>query len=194
MTHKNPELRASSVVKAKDEAPAPKPIASGKTVSKAPPKFALEGNRWCVENQDNQRELVITDIDPKNIVYIGNCVNCTIQVKGKANAVVFDGCKKTAVVVESLVSSFDVINCKSVQCQITGTAPTCAIDKTDGCILYLSKECLGIEIFTSKSSELNVSIPGKNPNDDYIELPVAEQFKTVVKDNALVTGVVEHKG
>ena len=34
-----------------------------------------------------------------------------------------------------------------------------SIDKTDGCIVYLSKECIDANIVTAKSSEMNVSIP-----------------------------------
>lgn len=37
--------------------------------------------------------------------------------------------------------------------------PCVSIDKTDGCIIYLSKECLGTEIVSAKSSEMNVSVP-----------------------------------
>ena len=78
--------------------------------------------------------------------------------------------------------------------QITGKAPTAVIDKTDGLVLYLSKECLDIEVMTAKSSELNITIPGKTESDDPVELAVPEQFKTVVQNGALVTGPVEHKG
>lgn len=46
--------------------------------------------------------------------------------------------------------------------------PTVSIDKTDGCQMYLSKESLGVEIISSKSSEMNVSIP--LDNGDYVSL------------------------
>jgi adenylyl cyclase-associated protein len=154
----------------------------------------LEGNKWVVENHDNNKSIVIEQPDLKHVVYIYGCTNSTIQIKGKVNAVVVDGCKKTAVVVESVVSSVDLVNCKSVQAQILGKAPTATIEKTDGCLLYLSRECLDIEIFSSKSSEMNVSIPGKTEKDDFIEKAIVEQYKTVVKGDSLVTVPVEHKG
>lgn len=105
-----------------------------------------------------------------------------------------DGCKKTSVVLDSVVSSLELVNCKSIQAQIIGTSPTAAISKTDGVNLFLSNKCLGIEIFTSKSSEINVTIPGKTEQDDPVEKPVPEQFKTVVRNGALFTEIVEHKG
>jgi adenylyl cyclase-associated protein len=97
--------------------------------------------------------------------------------------------------VDSILASLDVVNCKSVQLQILGKSPTAIVDKTDGLQLYLSRECLDIEIFTAKSSELNVSIPSANNTDDFVERPIPEQFKTVVtKDGVAHTMVVEHKG
>ena len=43
--------------------------------------------------------------------------------------------------------------------------PTISIDKTDGCQMFLSKDSLGTEIITAKSSEMNVMIPD---GDDFV--------------------------
>lgn len=40
-----------------------------------------------------------------------------------------------------------------------GKVPTISIDKTDGCLIYLSKDSLDTEIVTAKSSEMNVLVP-----------------------------------
>lgn len=50
---------------------------------------------------------------------------------------------------------------KSLCCvvQILGTAPTISIDKTDGCMVYLSEKSLGAIIVSAKSSEMNVLVP-----------------------------------
>jgi adenylyl cyclase-associated protein len=107
-----------------------------------------------------------------------------------------DSCKKCALVVENVVSSLDIVNCKSAQVQVMGKAPTAVVDKTDGLNLFLSRECLDIEIFTAKSSELNVSMPGKTDQDDFVERALPEQLKTTIDGatGALMTVVVEHKG
>jgi adenylyl cyclase-associated protein len=55
--------------------------------SRAPPKFALEGNKWCVENHEGNKNIVIDQTEIKQLVYIYGCNNCTIQIKGKVNAV-----------------------------------------------------------------------------------------------------------
>ena len=68
------------------------------------------------------------------------------------------------------------------------------MDKTDGLQLFLSRECLDIEVFSAKSSEMNISIPGKTDQDDFVECAIPEQFKTVIKGAKIETCVVEHKG
>jgi len=37
--------------------------------------------------------------------------------------------------------------------------PTVSIDKTDGCMVYLSQDSLNTQIVTAKSSEMNILIP-----------------------------------
>ncbi|KAI8818196.1 adenylate cyclase associated N terminal-domain-containing protein [Fimicolochytrium jonesii] len=196
MTHKNPELRAGSVVKAPTPAAGSAPKASA-AAPKAPPKTSLEGSKWVVENHNNNNDIVIEQTELRHVVYIYNCQNSTIHIKGKINAVTLDNCKKTGLVLDSAVSTVDIVNSKSVQVQVTGTVPTVAIDKTDGLQLYLSAECAdSVEILTGKSGEVNVCVQQTSGEHkgEFSELPVSEQFKTVVREGKLNTTCVEHKG
>lgn len=196
MTHKNPELRAGSVVKADDKPAATAQPAFKAAAPKQPPKTALEGNKWVVENHVNGN-VVLDQVELKQVVYIFNCTGSTVQIKGKVNTVSIDNCKKTGVVVDSTVAGVDLVNCKSVQVQILHYAPTVNVDKTDGCLIYMSQECVDqkLELFTAKSSEVNLSFPeSAAPNSEFAEKAVAEQFKTVVVDGKLNTVPVEHKG
>ena len=43
--------------------------------------------------------------------------------------------------------------------QVTGKVPIVNIDKTDGCMLYLSQKSLDTQVVTAKSSEMNVMVP-----------------------------------
>ena len=95
---------------------------------------------------------------------------------------------------ENLVSAVDVIKCKSFACQITGALPTILLDQVDGAQIYLSKESLGTEIFSSKSSGINVVLPPEGEEDDSRECPLPEQIRTVVKEGKLVSEIVEHAG
>ncbi|EGC37548.1 hypothetical protein DICPUDRAFT_53913 [Dictyostelium purpureum] len=175
----------SSVVKASSKQE--KVVAPAK-----PPKFGLEGNKWCVEYQVNNKEIIISETDSRQTVYIYQCVNTVVQIKGKVNAITLDGCKKTAIVFENAISSCEVVNCTSIEIQVTGRVPSVAIDKTSGAQVYLSATSLDTEIVSSKSSEMNVLIPGATPNDDLVEIAIPEQFKTIVRDNKLVTESVSH--
>ena len=58
-THKNPELRASSVVKASDK-PASKaaPKATTAPVAKKPPVCALQGKKWVVVSQEQTHRVL----------------------------------------------------------------------------------------------------------------------------------------
>jgi len=111
-----------------------------------------------------------------------------LKIEGKVNNLVLDGCKKTAVVFDDVVSSCEFINCQSVQMQVLGKVPTISIEKTDGCQMFLSKDSLKTEIITAKSSEMNVMIP---TGDEFVEQPVPEQFKTTINGVKLATTITE---
>ena len=97
--------------------------------------------------------------------------------------------------VDSAISSISVTASPSFAIQITGSVPTIQLDSTDSGQIYLSKNCLGVEIFTAKCSAINVSLPVEGEEDGiFDEKPIPEMFRTTVQNGALVTGVVEHKG
>ena len=117
-THKNPNLRAGNVVKhvEKTEAPAKsygKPVAVNK-----PPRLEMDGKKWNVEYFKNKQDIEINEIEVNQSVYVYKCEGSTIKVNGKCNNIIIDGCKKTAIVFGSVVSSVEFINCQSVQMQV----------------------------------------------------------------------------
>ncbi|CAO3650261.1 unnamed protein product [Cunninghamella blakesleeana] len=205
MTHKNPSLRGSvssssstsstNTSSGKKQGP-PTPNKPNKYVLKKPAKTSLEANKWVVENHDGNQEIVIEDTAINQAVYIYGCKNSTIRIKGKVNAVTMDSCSKCGLALDSVVSTVDLVNCKSFGLQIFHVTPTIAIDKCDGGQVYLSKDCLNVEILTAKSSSLNILVP-ENPDaedSEFNELPVPEQIKTTIADGKLITTMVEHTG
>lgn len=118
-THKNPNLRAASVVPAKlsSTITAPKPFKPG-TPSKKPPVFELQNKKWIVEYQEGRKDIVIDDTNRNQTVYVYKCNNSVLQIKGKINSITLDSCTKSAIVVEDLVSTCEFVNCKSVQAQV----------------------------------------------------------------------------
>lgn len=133
----------------------------GKTapaVPKQPPKLELQGSKWVVEYQTGP--VTINIEEKKQTVYVYKCEGALIQINGKLNAITIDSCKKTNIVFDEAISSCEMVNCTSVKVQINVKVPAVTIDKTSGGVIYLSKDGLDTQIFTSKSDELNVCIPG----------------------------------
>jgi len=184
-THKNPNLRTESVVKAKENNTIQTP---SQTTSVQKARTELDGKRWNVEHHKGDQNIVIGETETNQSVYVYKCDNCTIQVGGKCNNIVLDGCKKTGLVFQSVVAGVEVINCQSVKIQVLGTTPTISVDKADGCQMFLSKESLGVDLITAKYSELNLMIPTE---DDFVEQPVPEQFITRVEGTKLNTKPLE---
>ncbi|KAI0792862.1 adenylate cyclase associated N terminal-domain-containing protein [Abortiporus biennis] len=201
MTHKNPALRAGGTVPSSSTshpAPPKKPVKPTKPhalAGKKPAKLALEGNKWMVEHQENEAALTIEDTDKSHTINLYGCKNTTVIVKGKVNAVTLVNCVKTSVLIESVISSVSVTNSPSFALQITGSAPTIQLDSTDSGQIYLSKECLGVEITTAKCSSINISLPVEEEEEGvFQEHPIPEMFRTIIKDGKLVTTPVEHAG
>lgn len=190
-THKNPQLRLQSAVPYKPPVSKPKSVAKPKPAGPVrTPKLELQGKKWIVEHHSGRSDLLIEDVQMKHVVYVYKCEKCTLQIKGKVNSIILDSCKKTGVVFDDVVSGLEFVNCQSVQGQVKGKLPIAAIDKTDGCQLYLSKESLGCEIISAKSSEMNVSVP--KDDGEFAEYPIAEQFKSVFDGKTFITEPTEN--
>ncbi|KAE8380575.1 adenylate cyclase associated N terminal-domain-containing protein [Aspergillus bertholletiae] len=205
MTHKNPNLRASSTVpdrpdsqgsisRSKSPAPSKKPKPESMRIRK-PPRKELESNKWYIENFENPGEIVEIPAQQNQSILISRCNKTIVKVSSKANAIAIDNCKDLSIIVDSLVSSLDVIKCTKFALQIDGVAPTLLLDQVDGATVYLGPQSLNTEIFSSKSTALNIMLPPKEGTDeDTKECPVPEQIKSYIKDGVLVNEIVEHAG
>ncbi|KAK4053029.1 suppressor of rasval19 [Microbotryomycetes sp. JL201] len=196
MTHKNPELRAAGVVgdiggATKAPTKPPKPT----SMQKKPPKTALEGKIWNIENHENNSQIIIDQTEINQAVNVYNVKSSVIQIKGKVNAVSLVNCHKTSVLLDSALASVSVSSSPSFTIQILGKVPTITVDGCDSGQIFLSKSSLDVEIVTAKTSAINVSLPVEGEDDGvFEEKAVPEQLKTVVQNGKLVTTVVEHSG
>jgi adenylyl cyclase-associated protein len=68
------------------------------------------------------------------------------------------------------------------------------LDQVDGASVYLGKDSLHTEVFTSKCSSVNIVLPPTGDEDDSRECPLPEQLRTFIKDGKLMTEIVEHAG
>lgn len=146
---------------------------------KKEPKKLERGISWIFEYFENDKtlELPAEETGMKKAVMIDNCVNCVIQIKGKVKSVVVSGCKNTSIVCQDVVSGIELINCVKMQVQTIGVIPSVTIDKTDGLQLYIPREGhQDIMFSSSKSTDMNIVMPGANPDDDYVEIPIPHQY------------------
>ncbi|MCJ1232148.1 hypothetical protein MMC14_000097 [Varicellaria rhodocarpa] len=207
-THKNPSLRTNSAVpptqsdsqnslssgRAKSPLPGKRPKPESMRTKK-PPRKELDGNKWIIENFDSPTEgMIEIDAQISHSILITRCTKTAIRVINKANAISIDSSSQVSLVIDSLVSSVDVIKTPRFELQVLGTLPTIMLDQVDGASIYLSKESLGTEVFTSKCSAVNINIPGQTEDDDYREHPLPEQIKSVIKSGRVMSEIVEHAG
>ena len=162
--------------------------------ARGPPVFQYQdrGFKWCIENQTkdtNPNGLLNLEVkDPKQQAYVYNCEGATVQITGKIKSIVLDKCTRCNLVFDTAISACEIVNCKSVQIQVKNTCPSFSIDKTDGCLVYLSKESIPNTTFvTSKSSEMNVSWPDEN--DEMKEAPIPEQFQHKLINGSITSDV-----
>ncbi|KAM0741912.1 hypothetical protein ACQRIT_002089 [Beauveria bassiana] len=199
MTHKNPSLRASSSVpsgndRSKSPAPGKKPKPQSMRMKK-PPKKELEGNKWTIENYEKEPQPIEINAELNHSVLISRCNNTTIIVRGKANQVTVENSSRLSLVVDTLVSTVDVVKAQNFALQVLGTIPTVMMDQVDGAQIYFSKESIGAQIFHSKSDSINLNVIA-GPDDDYKEVPLPSQMCTYfdAEKGDLVNQIMAHAG
>lgn len=208
MTHKNPALRAgskvpdrsdslsstSSINRGKSPAPRKTPKPEGLRAKK-PPKKELQGNKWIIENFENEQQPIEIEAEISHSILVSRCNETTIIVKGKANAITIDNSSRLSLVIDSLVSSVDVIKSANFAMQVLGTLPTILMDQVDGAQVYLSKESMNTEVFSSKCSSINLNIMETDVEDaDYKEVALPEQIRTWIQKGKVMSEIVEHAG
>ena len=206
-THKNPSLRANSATpptrsdsqsllsgRGKSPVPGKRPKPESMRTKK-PPRKELDGNKWIIENFDGPSGGPIEiDAQISQSILISRCTKTTIRILNKANAVSIDSSSQVSLIIDSLVSSVDVIKTPRFEMQVLENLPTILLDQVDGASIYLSRESLGTEVFTSKCTAININVPGATEEDDYKECPLPEQIKTSVRGGRVISEIVEHAG
>lgn len=204
MTHKNPALRSNSTVpdsddgsgsaRGKSPAPVRKPKPESMRVKK-PPVKVLEGNKWTIEHYEKEANPITIEAQLSHSVLISKCSNTTIIIKGKANAVTIDNTSRLNLIVDTLVSSVDVVKSQNFALQVMGSVPSVLIDSVDGAQVYFSKESTATRIIHSKSAGINLNVIS-GPDDDYIEVPLPGQIESYYdpEKKALVDTIVSHAG
>merc|ERR1712083_504333 len=163
------------------------------------PSTKFMGGRWMVENYEKEGGLQVLDqANLKSNVFITMCDEMTVQIPGKVKAVTIDSCVKVRVFVQDVVSTVEVVNCKSVTVivQKGGKVPSFAVDKCESPQIILSRSAFEAmpDIYSSNVTAMNVEVPGATDDDDNKEHPVPEQFLTKIdpKTGVMTTAPTAH--
>eukprot|EP00529_Nitzschia_sp_RCC80_P025375 CAMPEP_0113498056 /NCGR_PEP_ID=MMETSP0014_2-20120614/30948_1 /TAXON_ID=2857 /ORGANISM="Nitzschia sp." /LENGTH=527 /DNA_ID=CAMNT_0000392013 /DNA_START=179 /DNA_END=1762 /DNA_ORIENTATION=- /assembly_acc=CAM_ASM_000159 len=190
--------KPAPVVAPKAAPPSPKKQPKKKKVGLPIMEYQERGTKWVIENHDKETAKAVAEnglltveiTESKQQVYIYNCEEVTIQIKGtKLKSVIVDSCTKVNVIFPTIISGCEIVNSKKIAVQTDGVCPVFTIDKTVGVTVYLlSEETVAVTSFTtSMSSEMNVSIP--DGQGDQKELPIPEQFVHKIADGSLTSEV-----
>ena len=75
---------------------------------------------------------------------------------------------RLSLIVDTLVSTVDVVKAQNFALQVMGTIPTVMLDQIDSAQIDFSKESIGTKVFTSKSAGINLNVIS-GEDDDYKE-------------------------
>lgn len=203
LRHVTKDMKASAVnaaaaageaapVAVKAVAPPPAARSKDEPLPTGEARVALVDKRWYVEFQQAAGAQIHVPEAAKMTeeVYIYACKDCAIFVDTKVKGVRVDKCRNITIIMQSVLSGVEAVNCKKLKMQVMRDLPSVAIDKTDGVVVGLSWTARAAQIVTSKSSEMNVTFPVSAAEDaEWVEMPIPEQFVTRIVDGKLVSSV-----
>ncbi len=148
------------------------------------------------ENFDKEPQPIEIEASIAHSILISKCSNAVVIIKGKANAVTVENTNRVSLVVDSLVSSVDVVKSQNFALQVMGTIPTVLMDQMDGATIYFSKESTGTRVFHSKSAGININVLADGEDGDYKEVPLPSQMCSYYDEEKgeLVEEIVSHAG
>lgn len=102
---------------------------------------------------------------------------------------------RLSLVVDTLVSTVDVVKAQNFALQVMGSIPTVMLDQVDGAQIYFSKDSTSAQVFHSKSDSINLNIIS-GPDEDYKEVPLPSQMCSYydADKGELVNEIVAHAG
>jgi adenylyl cyclase-associated protein len=147
------------------------------------------------ENYEKEAQPIEIEASLSHSILISKCNNTTIIIKGKANTVTVENTSRLSLIVDTLVSTVDVVKSQNFALQVMGSVPTVMMDQVDGAQVYFSEESTATRIFSSKSSGINLNVIA-GPDEDYKEVPLPSQICSYYdeKRGDLVNEIVAHAG
>jgi Adenylate cyclase associated (CAP) C terminal len=180
------------------EIPQPKPKAAPKAPVeevKRPPKKALQGNTWYVENYGKEvlRFEGEEDVQQNYGWALIKCQDTTVVVEGKFKTMMLENCSNIKVIITSVLGNVELINCKKITITIKEQCPTFNIERSNGVHLYLFPPAKGCKVHSTCSQAMVVHYPLKDASEDdeWLDIAIPETNITWLKDDKLHTEAAE---
>ncbi|KAH8584033.1 adenyl cyclase-associated protein [Cryptosporidium sp. chipmunk genotype I] len=152
--------------------------AARQVVTSGSPRVELQKDTYYIENHVNCNDpITLSEGSIKNKISVRCSQNSRIIVEQKVNSIFIENCVGCIFLVNGVISSIEIVNCDDIKLQMTGIVPTISLDKSNKVNIYTSKEGKNVEVYSSKSSEMNLLFPGEEEGD-WKELAIPEQFVT----------------
>ncbi|KAH0577616.1 Adenylyl cyclase-associated protein [Spironucleus salmonicida] len=116
--------------------------------------FQEDRNLHAIDNQISGT--IEIDGQFKHSVFISNCSNTNIIIKGKINSVTINQSSNTAVLLQSCISQVDIIRSDNIRVQVSSFSPTFNIENCDTIKLFLHQNCKDSEILTYYASGIKI--------------------------------------
>lgn len=148
--------------------------------SALPKVFAKQDQRWLIQNQKNNHNLVLTSARKEEEIFINNCENCTIVIESLVNVIRLDTCRTVTTLFKN-ASKVEVAVCEDCNMHCFEKVSNLNLASCDNCCIYLSDKSLDSIIMTTKCSGINVEFPF---NDGlYQSFKIADHLKTKISPN-----------
>ena len=162
---------------------------------KRQPQKTQRGKLWDVCFYENETLEFTDEGIMKDYSYmITNCMTTNIIIKGKFNNISLNGCKNCAVIVDTVISSAEFINCEDIKLQINLKCSQVTVDKCKGVEVFLNEDSINTQVTTTNSTKTFFNFPLKEPDENDNDqgcLPVPETYATKIVDGKLVTTIVD---
>jgi adenylyl cyclase-associated protein len=135
-------------------------------------------------------------ITTRTEIRLYKCSDFGLVLPVKCKSVQLLDCKKVQCQVSGVVSQIEMINCQSCTVYVDVNAPTVNVDQCSAPKLVIMPAAMvnPPEIITANTSDMNVEIPGATEEDDWITYCVPYQYKTTIdaQNRTFTTEAVAH--
>lgn len=169
--------------------------AETKAPAKKEPKKYCEYNTWYIENFGKETIVLEGDenVSASHQVQFTNCVDTTLVIKGKIKNVMLNRNEKVKLQFDAVVVSVEVLNSKKVTIYAKDQVPQVMLENSSSVNFYAFPPAKKAKFNTtcSQSVVLHFQKDNATEEDEWLDIPIAETFLTLIKNDKLTTEPLE---